>query len=81
VRSGHDVGTEINQQIVVDQRGRSSSQARTTKDSSLSAVLAFAKSLWEGIRAASSKESDPHGQCHLGPESLILPLLIPARQF
>src|SRR5258708_29597224 len=61
VRCRHNVGTEINQQIIVDQRSRPFPKTRPTESACLGAVWALAKSLWEGICGGGSKERD----CHL----------------
>ncbi len=60
MRGRHNVGTEINQQIIVDQCSGPFPKTRPTQRACLGAVSALAKSLWEGIRSAGSKESNDH---------------------
>src|SRR5260221_13370800 len=60
VRCRHNVGTEINQQIIIDQRSRPFPKTRPTERAWLGAVWALAKSLWEGICGGCSKESEGH---------------------
>src|SRR5258708_8100015 len=60
VRCRHNFVTEINQQIIVDQRSRPFPKTRPTESACLGAVWALAKSLWEGICGGCSKESDGH---------------------
>src|SRR2546429_832205 len=60
VRRRHNVGAEINQQIIIDQRSRPFPKTRPTERACLGAVWALAKSLWEAICGGCSKESDGH---------------------
>jgi hypothetical protein len=59
-RGGHNIGAEVNQEIIVEQRSGSLPQTRTAERSRSLAVDAPAKGLRIGIRSGSAQESDDH---------------------
>jgi hypothetical protein len=60
VGSGHDVGAEVDQEVIVDQRGGSLPQTWAAERSCPLAVVAPAKGLRISIRGGGSQERDDH---------------------
>ena len=57
---GHDIGTEIDQEIVVDEGGGSLAQTGAAERACLLAVVALAKGFGKGIGGGSSQEGEFH---------------------
>lgn len=58
--SGHNIRAEVNQQVIIDERGGAFSQTCPTKLPGLFAVVTFAKGFREGVRRRSAKKGDKH---------------------
>src|SRR5258706_14170298 len=60
VRCRHNVGTEINQQIIIDKCSSPFPKTRPTDRECLGAVWTLAKRLWEGICGVCHTENEGH---------------------
>ena len=57
---GHDIGAEVDQEVIADQRGGSLPQTWTAKCSRPFTVVAAAEGFRIGIRGGSSQERNDH---------------------